>query len=103
MEEARVIDVGLCHGAYGIASLFNYIYKETNEPIFKKTADFWILEGMKMSIHSLEYAGHMKWRGDLEKWQSEASILEGLARIGLAIISHLNSKQMSWNQCLMMG
>lgn len=104
LEETRICDAGLCHGAFGVMHIFDYLYKETKELVFKEAADHWCNEGLKMDVHDQLYAGYMKWQGgDNPGWKPENGLLEGIAGIGLAIISHLEPEQMDWNQCMLIG
>ncbi|MDY8137085.1 lanthionine synthetase C family protein [Aquimarina sp. 2201CG5-10] len=100
-EEARIQDAGLCHGAYGVVTIFNYIYQETKDPLFKETADFWMYEALEMDIHQESYAGYKQWRGDLEEWHNEINLLEGITGIGLALLSYLAPEEANWDECLM--
>ncbi len=103
-EEAGVKDAGLCHGAYGIMHIYNYMYKETGEPMFKETMDFWLDQALKMAVHDDTYAGYMQWQGgENAGWRSEISLLEGVAGIGLSIISYLASFDTKWDECLLMN
>ncbi len=104
IEEARIMDAGLCHGSYGVAHIFNYMYKETQEPVFKETAIYWLQQALDMAIHKDGYAGYYQWRGgDNPGWRKEVNLLEGISGIGLAIISHLASFETKWDECLMIG
>ncbi len=100
--EAGVKDAGFCHGSCGIASIFNYMYKETQEPVFKDTADFWINEVLKMDTHEGN-AGYVQWQGNLENWKEETNLLEGIAGIGLTMISFLANFDTKWDECLMIS
>ncbi len=104
LKEAGVNDAGLCHGAYGIMHIYNYIYKETNDPVFKETTDFWMDRALDMAIHEKGYAGYMQWvGGENPGWRTEISLLEGIAGIGLSMISYLEPSISKWDECLMMG
>lgn len=104
IEEARIVDGGLCHGAFGVMHIFDYMYKETGIHIFKEAADYWIDYGLTIDQHKDGSAGYMKWRGgDTPTYEKENSLLEGIAGIGLAILSYLNPEKTDWNQCLMIG
>ena len=103
-KEAKVIDAGLCHGAYGIMHIYHYMYQETNDPIFKEAADFWIDQALEMATHKEGYAGYMQWKaGEESGWKTETNILEGIAGIGLSIISYLAPFKTKWNECLLIG
>ena len=104
IQETRIVDGGLCHGAFGVMHIFNYMYKETSNAIFKEAADYWIDYGLTIDHHKDGAAGYMKWRGgDTPSYEKENSLLEGIAGIGLAILSYLHPEKTDWNQCLMIG
>lgn len=103
LNEAKVFDAGLCHGAFGIMTICNYMYKETLDPVFKETTEFWMGQALDMAIHEDGYAGYLLWRGDIKEWNKEINLLEGIAGIGLAIISYLAPHDSKWNECLMIG
>lgn len=104
IKEAGVLDAGLCHGAYGVLHIYNYLYRKTHDIAFKEASDFWAQKGLSMAIHEQGYAGYMVWRGaDEEKWKTEVSLLEGVAGIGLSIISYLAPFETKWDECLLIG
>ncbi len=104
IEDTRVADAGLCHGAFGVMHIFDYMYKQTEEPLFKEAADYWIDQGLKMGTHKDGYAGYMKWRsGENSGWEKDLCVLDGIAGIGLSIISYLSPLETKWNQSLMIG
>lgn len=104
IEETRIVDGGLCHGAFGVMHIFNYMFKETGIKVFKEAADYWIDYGLTIDHHKDGSAGYMKWRGgDTPTFEKENSLLEGIAGIGLAILSYLHPEKTEWNQCLMIG
>jgi len=103
VDETGVIDAGVCHGSYGNAQIFNRMYKETDDPIFKEAAHYWIDFGLKMAVHEDGNAGYKKWNGIEEKWESNMSLLEGVTGIGLAIIDHIADFESSWDESLMIS
>ncbi len=104
VKEAGVKDAGLCHGAYGILLIYNYIYRKTKEIVFKETADYWAQQALSMGIHEKGYAGYMVWcSSEKEQWKTEVSLLEGIAGIGLSIISYLAPFDTKWDECLLIS
>ena len=101
LKEARINDAGLCHGVYGIVTIYNYMYKQTAISLFKDAADYWMDVALKIDTHKEGYAGYMVWRGDKEEWIKEENLLEGVTGIGLAIISYLASFSTQWEECLL--
>lgn len=102
-QDTLVKDAGICHGAFGIAKIFNRAYKETNESIFRKATEHWLEEGLKMSHHKDGIAGYKKWVGGKGTWENELSLLEGISGIGLAIIDYLTDNEFNWDECLMLS
>ena len=104
IEETRINDAGLCHGSFGVMLIYNYMFKQTGEKLFKENADYWMQESLKMAVHKDGYAGYMQWHGgENEGWHNETSLLEGVAGIGLAIISYLAPFETSWSECLLIN
>ncbi len=104
LEEAGVKDAGLCHGAFGIMHIYNFMYKETGEVACKEAADFWLDKALEMAIHQEGHAGYMRWQGgENAGWKNEINLLEGVSGIGLAMISYLAPFDTKWDQCMLMG
>ncbi|WP_062055276.1 lanthionine synthetase C family protein [Aquimarina longa] len=102
LEEASIMDAGLCHGAYGILLIYNFLYRKTKETVFKEASDFWAMQALTMATHEQGYAGYMAWRGaKVEEWKKEISLLEGVAGVGLSIISYLAPFDTKWEECLL--
>lgn len=102
----RIVDAGLCHGTSGIAHIFNRFYFETDLPEFRKSAEFWFQETLKMAYHKKGLAGfcagHQVDTG-MDTWENEYGLLEGIAGIGLTLISYLSKEEPSWDECLLIS
>jgi len=99
-----VHDAGLCHGTAGIAHIFNRMYINTKIEDFRQTSDYWFNETLKMARFEDGLAGYKAWHPDLpEKWTNELELLEGVAGIGLAIISRLSETDLHWDECLLLS
>jgi len=104
LSEAKVVDNGLCHGTFGMVQIYKHMYKETKKTIFKESADYWMKKGLEMAIHEDGYAGYMQWQGGKnEGWRNETNLLEGIAGIGLSIISYLAPFETKWDECLLIS
>ncbi|WP_299894168.1 lanthionine synthetase C family protein [uncultured Aquimarina sp.] len=104
LEEAKVKDNGLCHGTFGMVQIYNYMYKETKKEIFRETANFWMEQGIDMAIHKDGYVGYKQWFGGEDQgWRKEINLLEGIAGIGLSIISYLAPFDTKWDECLLIS
>ncbi len=104
MKENMVIDPGLCHGAAGIAHVFNRMYQQTGIEIFKETALYWYEQALKLAFNKDGYAGYKVWRTQkYGGWTRELGFLEGIAGIGLAFISLLSDGEPRWDRALLMS
>jgi len=104
IDEARIVDAGLCHGAYGVMHIYTYMYSETKELLFKETAEYWMQKGLEMDTHVDGHAGYCKWYGGPNSgWSKETNLLEGISGIGLALISYVAPFKTKWDECLMIS
>ncbi|SEK69613.1 Lanthionine synthetase C-like protein [Aquimarina amphilecti] len=102
--ETKVKDNGLCHGTFGMVQIYNHMYNETQKAIFKETADYWMEQGLNMAIHEDGYVGYKQWSGGTDEgWRKEMNLLEGVAGIGLSIISYLAPFETKWDECLLIS
>jgi len=98
-----VNDIFICHGAYGNAQIFNRIYKETRDSVFKDAAEFWIQIGLSLSGYEYVNEDYMEWRIKDVSSISQVSILNGSAGIGLVILDYLTNLELNWDECLMIS
>ncbi|MCP5107269.1 MAG: lanthionine synthetase C family protein [bacterium] len=100
-KENSVIDVGLCHGAAGIAHIYNRVYQQTGNGTFKESALYWFDQSLKMAVYEDGYAGYKAWHTEkYGGWVSEPGFLEGVAGIGLALISAISDIDPNWDHSL---
>ena len=103
LNENRVIEAGLCHGASGISHIFNRLYHNYQIDAFKEASVYWMEKTLEMSYFSDGLAGYKSWRGDKDGWENHYSLLEGIIGIGLSIISLMNPYLMNWDECLLLS
>lgn len=101
ITEAQIKDAGLCHGAFGVMHIYEYIYKKTKDQIFKETADHWATVGINLVIHPDGYGGYKKRIEDT--WELEDCLLDGISGIGLALLSYLRNDYNNWDEALLIG
>lgn len=102
--ENMVDDAGLCHGAAGIAHIFNHFYQQTRIPEFKDSALYWFEETLKMAKYEDGLAGYKTCAShhNMEYINSEA-LLDGVTGIGLALISAISDIEPVWDECLLLS
>ncbi len=104
LDKNRVFDAGLCHGTAGIAQIYNRMHYVTGISEFKNAKTYWFNETLKKAMYKNGYAGYKAWRsadhGGLTK---DPSLLEGIAGIGLAMISAVSDIEPKWDRCLLLS
>lgn len=106
LDSNFVRDAGICHGTAGIAQIFKRMYIETGIEDFKIANEYWIQETIKMAKFEDGAAGYKAYHGiNGEEWKSEYSFLEGIAGIGLSLISYLsdNPEDSTWDEILLLS
>ncbi|MCK5168939.1 MAG: hypothetical protein KAQ75_03590, partial [Bacteroidales bacterium] len=104
LKENSVIDAGLCHGTAGIAHIYNRMYNNTGRDEFKKAAIYWFEQTLKMAKYDDGLAGYKAWRTpEYGGLQNEYGFLEGIAGIGLALISAVSDIEPKWDECLLLS
>lgn len=97
-----VVDASPCHGAFGVAQIYRTIFRETQIQDFDNAARHWLKEGLKFSVHGDGYAGFKQYRIGKPP-TNETNLLEGIAGIGLVIISFLADFDTSWEESLLIN
>ena len=104
LKKNLIKDAGLCHGSAGIAYIFWNLYLKTNIQEFRETVDYWLEVTKQMATYPDGLAGFKAWR--MEKIggpTNSDSLLEGIAGIGLVLLSRLKSEETTWDECLMLS
>ncbi|MHA7056791.1 lanthionine synthetase C family protein [Aquimarina sp. M1] len=101
IEETRILDAGLCHGAYGVLNLYNQIYNQTKNLIFKNSIEYWANVSLDLATHKDGYAGYKEL--DDYSWKSNQKFLGGISGIGLAIINYIENHYSKWNEALLIS
>ena len=102
-DDTLVIDAGICHGSYGNALIYQKLWQNSGNDIFKESLDFWIEDGIQKAVHKDSFTGYKQWNGIQKDWLSELSLLRGVTGIGLVIIDYLSKEPNNWDECLMIS
>lgn len=95
-------DSGICHGSAGIAHIFNKVWHDTRQPVFKDACDYWIQKTLDMAIYSDGFAGYKKYGGSTGEYEKTPALIDGVAGIGLVLLSYLTG-DFSWDYCFMLS
>lgn len=106
-EETRVTDVGLCHGATGIAHLFNRFHQATNDDGMRQAAERWYRIALDMRRPGEGIAGFIGWadtgRPGEGEWRGEPGFLSGVAGIGLALLAAVSDVEPAWDRVMVLS
>lgn len=104
LEVNAIRDAGLCHGSAGLVHVFWNLYLNTKLQEFRETTDFWLDITMQMAKYDDGLAGYKAWRNEEDGGpENSESLLEGIAGIGIALLSYVNKNETSWDECLMLS
>jgi hypothetical protein len=105
-EDSGVRDVGLCHGALGLAHLYNRIHQAGGGEQFADAARQWYRLGLEMRRPEGGIAGFEAWQPgpDLQlRWVADPGFLTGAAGVGLALLAGITSVQPEWDRLLLVA
>jgi lantibiotic modifying enzyme len=104
LDQNGVRDAGLCHGSAGIAHIYNRLFHYTGETELKSSSEYWFEKTFSFfdSINNLKA---YRINPDTKEgyWDEEYGILEGLAGIGLALISGISTVEPRWDRSLLLS
>lgn len=104
-SDAGVLDAGLCHGAAGVAHLFNRFYQCTGDAEFRVAALNWFERALNMRRTGTGIGGFSAWRpspGESSgSWQSDPSFLGGSAGVALAFLAAITHVEPAWDRMLL--
>lgn len=108
----RVEDAGLCHGAAGLAHMFNRLFQRTGDPALAEASWCWLIRVLEMRRETREagasgVAGFRalvtpRWDAASEL-RDEPGFLSGAAGIGLALLAAISDIEPSWDRLLLLS
>jgi lantibiotic biosynthesis protein len=105
-EDASIRDAGLCHGALGLAHLYNRIYQAGGGELFADAARLWYRQGLDMRRAEGGVAGFESWEfgWDMQmSWHADPGFMTGAAGVGLALLAGLTTIEPRWDRLLMVA
>ncbi len=99
-----VVDAGLCHGSAGISHIFRRMYMNTDIDELKQSADYWLDVTMDFARYKSGLAGFVSYRSEKDGGPiNEYGLLDGIAGIGLSLISAVSDFKPAWDECLLLS
>jgi hypothetical protein len=106
VDQAGIKDAGLCHGAAGVAHLFNRLYQASGDPVLAEAARGWFKRTLDLRRPQEGIAGFLAWDADDRDelgWRSDPGFLLGAAGIGLALLSAATGTVPAWDRVLLVS
>ena len=105
MGETRVVDPGLCHGAAGLAHIYNRLYQATGDTEFRDAATAWFERALAFRHPGRGIAGFSAWNpidaeGSLG-WCADPGLLTGAAGVGLALLAATTDVPPDWDRVML--
>lgn len=99
-HERIVSELGLCHGASGLATLFARIHLLTYEPTFHDAAAAWTRYALSLRRPDRSVGGVWSFDHLGENTRANPGFLEGAAGFGLALLSLVSDVPPEWHRLL---
>jgi len=101
-ETSHVVDAGLCHGAAGVAHLFNRMSQATGDAELARAADTWFLRTIAMRRDSpiAGFPRGLPVEGTMT-WDPGADLLTGACGVALALHAAISPIEPAWDQLLL--
>lgn len=105
-QGAGVIDACFCHGAAGVAHLFNRLYQATEEPALAQAALYWFDRALEMQRGEGGFAGYLSYApcdNGKPGWTGATDVLFGVTGIALALLAAVTDVDPRWDDFLLVG
>lgn len=107
LERAGVNDAPLCHGAAGVAHIFNRIYQAQGDERCRRAALMWFERALAMRITGRGIGGFFTASrpdpyGPL-LWEVNPGLLDGTMGIALALLSAVSAIEPEWDRMLLLS
>lgn len=105
-ERSFVRDAGVCHGAAGLAHLFNRFWQASGEEVFRDAARDWIERTLEFRVPGEGIAGFRAWHalpGPNGQWAAEPGLLEGATGIALVLLAAVSTVEPEWDRILLVS
>ena len=105
LEKNSIFDASVCHGAAGVAHIFNRVFHYTRDEEFKDAALYWLEQTMEFAMFDDGIAGFKVWHGREAdgNWVNDLNMLSGAAGVGLVLLSAVSEIEPGWDQCLLLS
>ncbi len=104
-EDTGAGDAGLCHGAAGLAHMFNRLYQASGDELLGASARAWCERTLAMRTPGQGHGGFLAFepgRDAAHPWQVDPGLLLGSAGVALALLAACSDVEPRWDRLLLL-
>jgi lantibiotic biosynthesis protein len=101
-----VVDAGLCHGAAGLAHIFNRMAQATGDERLAEAARVWFQRTLEFRQDGQGIGGFLAWAPEADgkpAWKGNPGLLTGTAGIALALLAASCPHEPQWDRVLLLS
>jgi hypothetical protein len=107
-SDTGVVDANFCHGAAGLAHLYNRMYQATGEPALGRAALYWLERTLGFYRRARDAGGTWvqgNWDpGQRERWTwNGIELVEGAAGVALVLLAGATSVEPTWDRMFLVS
>ena len=95
-QQSHVIEIGLCHGAMGLAYMFDRVNVALEEPMIAAASARWLARSFEMRAPDRGLAGIQAYKQPSREWVDDPGLLGGAAGVGLALLTLGGASSPRW-------
>jgi lantibiotic modifying enzyme len=99
IDDPRISDAELCHGAAGMGHLFNRLYQATGEERLGEAARYWLSRAMAMHASGAGVGGYQMIEAG--HWFGHPGFRVGSSGIALALLASVSTVEPGWDRLLL--
>jgi len=100
--DVKINDAATCHGTIGASYLFRKFARRLNNPLLDEAADFWLQKTLTYLQPEDTEDVFLSYAGESGGYESNPSILDGEASIGIALLVELGASA-DWDRMLLLS
>jgi hypothetical protein len=102
-ETSGVLDMGICHGAAGVAHIFNRLYQATGDEVLGDAARRWFAQLLAMRRPGDAVAGFPARNhvDGADVWIADGGVVMGATGVGLVLLAATTELEPAWDRALL--
>jgi hypothetical protein len=104
LQSQGVADASFCHGASGLAHIYNVAFQRTKNLQMRTQAELWLAEVLRLRSPGTGIAGYasLKIDGHAPRWEPDATLLSGAVGIALVLLAAVENRKPTWGQLFLL-